>query len=424
LELVMSLGAQAEEQPQPAVPSFQVRTARELFEALESPDGGIRLAALQAIQQAPSTALSFGLHGKRDLLDVLLTQAERWRGEFEWMNWIGAIAGFRDPRVFRLFTSLITTETHSELLFALANYLQTEDLASVRIPLGEALLQNTCAARARTVAPLLSWGTDLSPAEVLRIRLLEPGASPIPMFSAASEEWVEELAGPFQSEARQELRRQGPSTLAALVGYWERLGDSSKKWLLEWATEADADLVLEPIREVLTKRADGLVLAALEAAANVKDFPVALEGAIVPLLEHRDELIRRGAVLASRSGRDWPRLFENEPSTLVKQACIAKIMEQEGQEGMPFALQQLASPDWRIRAAAAEGLLSLGPSGVRAALTLLPEAGESVRIGIARMVAHAADEELLNEFMQSCPPPVTTQRGNPISQPNTQTESS
>ena len=420
----MSGGASAEEQPQGATPSFQVRSARELFEALESPDGWIRLAALQAVQQAPETALSFGLHDKRDLLDVLLTQAERWRGEFEWMNWIGAIAGFRDPRVFRLFTSLITTETHSELLFALANYLQTEDLASVRISLGEALLQNTCAARARTVAPLLSSSADLSPAEALRIKLLEPGENPIPVFPAATEEWVEELAGPFQPEARQELRRQGPSTLATLVGYWERLGESSKKWLLEWAIEADADLVLQPIREVLTKRADGLLLAALEAAANVKDFPVALEGALAPLLEHRDELIRRAAISASRSGRDWGRLFENEPSTLVKQACIAKIMEQEGQEGIPFALQQLASPDWRIRAAAAEGLLSLGPAGVRAALTLLPEAGESVRIGIARMVAHSADEDLLNEFMQSCPPSVDNPSANPGSQPFPQDQSS
>ena len=80
-------------------------------------------------------------------------------------------------------------------------------------------------------------------------------------------------------------------------------------------------------------------------------------------------------------------------------------MDHEGREAAPFALQQLANPDWRIRAAAVEGLLSLGEWGIRAALTLLPEADESVRIGIARMVVHWADEELLDEFMQYSPDP-------------------
>ena len=88
----MSSGAQVEEQPQAAGPQFHVRCARELFEALESPDGGTRLAALHAVQKAPETALSFGLHGKRDLVDVLLSQAERFRGELEWLSWIGALA--------------------------------------------------------------------------------------------------------------------------------------------------------------------------------------------------------------------------------------------------------------------------------------------------------------------------------------------
>ena len=113
--------------------------------------------------------------------------------------------------------------------------------------------------------------------------------------------------------------------------------------------------------------------------------------------------------MACRSAFDWRLFFESEPSVLVRQACIARVIDQEGREAVPFALQQLANPDWRIRAAAAEGLLSLGEWGIRAALTLLPEADESVRIGIARMVVHWADEELLDEFIRCCPQPVSTQ---------------
>ncbi|MEP6539385.1 MAG: hypothetical protein ABJF23_28870, partial [Bryobacteraceae bacterium] len=73
----MSSGDQPEEQPPAPAPQFHVRCARELFEALESPDGAIRLAALHAVQDAPETALGFGSYEERDLINVLISQAER-----------------------------------------------------------------------------------------------------------------------------------------------------------------------------------------------------------------------------------------------------------------------------------------------------------------------------------------------------------
>jgi len=292
--------------------SFHVRCARELFEALESAEGAIRLAALHALQNAPETALSFGPYEERDLVDVLLSQAERFRGELEWVSWIGALAAFKDPRVVRLFASLIPTESHTELLFALANYLRTEPLDPIRIPLGAALMQNGCVARARAVASVLAACPHLSAGEALRVGLLQPGNdTPLPLFSAATGEWLDELAGPFQAEAQLELRRQGGSTLATLVGHWERLSESAKKCLLEWAGGTDPDVVLDGIREVLTKRSDELILVALEAAARLKDLTADLESLIVPITEHSDELVRRAAVMACRSGLDW-RMFLRE----------------------------------------------------------------------------------------------------------------
>jgi HEAT repeat protein len=409
----MSSGIQAEEQPQTASPQFRVRCARELFEALESPDGAIRLAALDAVQNAAETALSFGPYATRDLIDVLLSQSERLRAELEWLSWIGTLAAFHDPRVVRLFTSLITTESHTELLFALANYLRAEALDPIRSQLGAALMQNGCVARARAVASVLAACPFLTAGESLRIGLLQPrNDTPLPVFSAALDEWLNELAGPFQSEAQLALRRQGASTLAVLDGYWDRLSDSAKKWLLEWAAETDPHLVLDRVRGVLTKKSDGLILGALEAAAKSKEFPPELEPLLVPLFEHSDELVRRAAVMACRSALNWRLFFGKEPSILVRQAWIARVMDQEGRNAVPFALQQLADPDWRIRAAAVDGLLSLGEWGVRAALRLLPEASESVHIGIARMVIHCEDEDLLNEFLYNCSQPVSAQSAN------------
>src|SRR5947209_5151142 len=170
----MSSGTQTEEQPQASGPQFQVRCARELFEALESRDGPVRLAALDAVQNAPETALSFGPYEGRDLIDVLLSQAERFRGELEWVSWFGTLGAFHDPRVIRLLSSLIITESHTELLFALANYLRSECLDPIRIPLGAALMQNGCVSRARAVASLLAASPPLSVGEALRIVLAAP----------------------------------------------------------------------------------------------------------------------------------------------------------------------------------------------------------------------------------------------------------
>jgi HEAT repeat protein len=239
---------------------------------------------------------------------------------------------------------------------------------------------------------------------------LEPGGEAgLPVFSANVGEWLKELAGPFQLEARVELQRQGESTRAALVHHWDRLPESARKWLLEWASESDPDSVLDGIRDALTRRSDELVFPALEAAYRLKDFPADLGILILPLLEHGDELIRRAAVAAYRPAFDWRPFFESEPSVLVRQACIARLMTLESREAIPFALQRLSDSDWRIRAAAADGLLSLGESGIRAAITLLPEACESARIAIARMVVLSENEDLVDEFFRFCPEPGNTE---------------
>ena len=409
----MNSGAQAEEQPQGAQPQFHVRSARELFASLESLEGVIRLAALRAVQEAPETALSFGSFQERDLIDVLLSQAEHVRGEVEWLSWIGTLAAFRDPRVLRLFTSLITTESHAELLFALANYLRAEHLDKSRIQLAAAMVQNDCVPRARALAWLFAGTRQLKAAEALRVGLLEPADGiALPSFPAAASEWLRELGGPFEREAQLELRRQGPSTLAGVVGYWDRLSESSKNWALQWAAEADPDLAVDGIRQVLTNKQDALVLQALETAAELKKWPSDFDSLIAVFAKHSDELVRRAAALACRSGLNWRVLFEEESSVLVQIVCVARVVEQEGRDAIPFALQQLTCTDWRLRAAAVEGLLSLGEWGVRAALMLLPGAEEPVRIGIGRLVADWADGELLDEFIYRCSLPISSHSEN------------
>jgi hypothetical protein len=426
----------AHEQTETVPPQLCLRSARALFEALAAGAAPVRLSALQAVRFSPVTALSFGLYDGRDVIDVLLQQAQRWRGTMEWLSWIGALAAFRDVRVVRLFVSLLSREDHGDLLFALAEYLRKEPAEALRPLLAPALMQNECASRARAVAHVLQSNSrktgagssapsqeqrSCSPAsprksapfalagacggcagEQLRIQLLESsGEVRLPLFSEEPAAWLAELDGLFQWEARAVLRAQGPATLAALAAHWEEFSTNNGAWLLEWAANDDPALATDLMRKALSAGPCQLAATALTAASKLPETPGDLSGFAVPFLSDGNELVRRAAVLCC-CDLDFGAFFETESSILVKQACLAKLAKTRGVAAIPELLRHLRSADWRIRAAAADALLFLGPAAVRAAIELVPVAGEPVRTAVARMVASCADEDLLAAYLTAC----------------------
>ncbi len=143
--------------------------------------------ALHAVQNAPADSPQlWTLRRTGPCRCSAFTGRTLW-GELEWLSWIGALAAFHDARVVRLFASLITTESHTELLFALANYLRAESFTPSESELSAALMQDGCVARARAVASVLAT----MPSVVGRVRLCESGclqpgdSTPLPLFSAA-----------------------------------------------------------------------------------------------------------------------------------------------------------------------------------------------------------------------------------------------
>ena len=392
----------ANEQTETVPPELCLRTARALFEALAAARPPVRLSALQAVRLSPATALSFGLYDGRDVIDVLLQQAQRWRGTMEWLSWIGALAAFRDVRIVRLFVSLLSREDHGDLLFAMAEYLRKEPVEALRPLLAPALMQNECASRARAVASVLAGSSGDCAAERLRIQLLEgSGEDRLPLFSEEPAAWVAELEGLFQWEARGVLRAQGPATLAALAAHWEEFSTNTGAWLLEWAANDDPALGAHLMRKALSAGPRKLAAAALIAASKLPETPGDLSGFAVPFLSDGNELVRRAAVLCC-CDLDFGAFFETESSILVKQACLAKLAKTRGVTSIPELLRHLRSTDWRIRAAAADALLFLGPAAVCAAIELVPVAGEPVRTAVARMVASCTDEDLLESYLRVC----------------------
>jgi len=390
------------EQTEIVPPQLCLRTARALFEALTAAAAPIRLSALQAVRLSPATALSFGLYNGSDVIHVLLEQAHRWRGTMEWVSWIGALAAFQDVRVVRLFVSLLSTEDHGDLLFALAEYLRKEPAEALWPRLAPALMQNECASRARAIAHLLAGSYGGCAGERLRIQLLaSDGEVSLPFFFEESAAWLAELNGLFQSEARAVLRVQGSSTLGALAANWEEFSANSAAWLLEWAANDDPTLATYLIRKALSAGPGQLAATALIAASKLPETPPDLSGFAVPFLSDGSELVRRAAVLCC-CDLDFRAFFETESSVLVKQACLAMLGKTRGLAAIPELLGLLRSADWRIRAAAADALWFLGPAAVRAAIDLVPVAGEPVRTAVARMVASCGDEDLLEHYLRAC----------------------
>ena len=103
-----------------ATEAIRIGSAAQLRHRLESPELGFRLAALNAIQQQPSTALALGLHDGEDAIDMLLTSAKRTEGTLEWLYYVIALTAFRDARVTDFYTNILATSTDSELLFTAA----------------------------------------------------------------------------------------------------------------------------------------------------------------------------------------------------------------------------------------------------------------------------------------------------------------
>ena len=99
----MSSAATASTVPRP------IRSARSLFEALRAPDFFARFAALRAIQKEPAVALSFGIFEGQDVIDALIRESHRGAGTAEWMQWLGTLDCFEDPRTRDFFFAFSVT---------------------------------------------------------------------------------------------------------------------------------------------------------------------------------------------------------------------------------------------------------------------------------------------------------------------------
>jgi HEAT repeat protein len=384
-----------------------IRTARELFESLRAADIPTRLSSLKAVQAQPQAAVGFGTWQELDLIDLLLTQASKFEGTLEGLEWIGALAHFRDERVIQFFLRVLAQEDEPRLLFCAAQYLAGVPLAPHSRALRLMLLRNDNPVRARAVAGLLRPQVACEPAVHLRVALLAENCSwQVPDFNPSTADiWLAELAGPFRIEARNALRMQGEFTWLALARFWGNLRVREQVWVLQWGMDEFPGMVgaLAPqslASEHAEVRLEGLrVLGALgekQAAAPIRKLAA-------EFLNDRSAIVRAAAAHAFPPAVDWRAFLDQETDWRVRAAAITQLAKQEGENALPTLIQFLRSNDWRLRAAAADAIASMGAPSAELMKPLVHDSDENVRIAAVRVLLNLTEDEWLKHELGLTP---------------------
>lgn len=385
------------------VEARQIRTAAELFDALASPSPITRLTAVRAIQKQPAAALKFGLFKGQDVVDGLLTYSTRVEGTLEWMDWVGALAGFRDPRVATFFLDLLRLYDEAVVVFAAMRYLAAEGSRPRPVALVPLLLQNECPVRARAVAELLTHSDRLSAEAQVRMGLLASEGAPVAIDSETASAWFTELNGPFRAEAMAALETQGLPAWDHLANGWEKLSSPDQVWLLEWGSRECRRSIGAALEAGLGSGCMPVLRAALDTLSRdeIRDLYPLLLPLARPALTNVDPCVRRAAVAANPPGVDWRAMLRADSDPLVRRACLTALRKCEGERALPDLVDALREHDWQTRAVAAKELVALGALAIENVRPLLHDSQEYIRIAAAVVLAELEDYAWLKDELLS-----------------------
>jgi hypothetical protein len=302
-------------------PPLRIGSFEDLKEGLRSPDDGTRWGVLRAISSAPAKAASYGP------VDELLLPMWRAAEGLERVMCLGALLPFPYPE---LFLEEFFATSHPETLLMLAHRLAQEPGPWLVPRLGERFLTETLPRRQLLLANMLSAQQHLPLAVRLRCAVLAAVDTALPPWTPdAAPAWIRELPA-----AQALLERLGWPAYEGLLEH--ELPAGSRPWLAEWGLRLDDPRGVQK----LEPRA---ALAILRGHPEHWDrFPIAAWGQQPDL-----------RTLAWQCGAPLPPVLEAEP------ALIARWPEAEE------LAELLDHPDWRIRAAAVDRLVTLGADVAR-----------------------------------------------------------
>ena len=381
-------------------PPRAIRNARSLFEALRAPDAFERLAVLRAIQKEPAVARSFGLFEGQDIVDALIRGSDRGAGTSEWMQWLGALDCFEDPRSKDFFLRLLLDSDEPTELFAAARHLARAPEASLPESIYNLLLTNDNPMRARAAALVLENSQTTSIRVRIRLALLSGGKVPTPALDPDTlAAWLEELNGAFQLEAMSALEAQGEQAWIRLALSWDQLGVQLQIWLLQWGAREFQAMIPGLLPQALNSSDQRLVLETLRAMADAgeKIVPESIRTLAVTFLSDPDPAVRQAAIAAAPLGVNWREFLSSETNSAVRSEAMVQLAKSECEQAILDLIQFLRSSDWQARAVAAGCLITLGTVAADGVKPLVHDADQNVQTAAVRILLALHEDAWLEQ---------------------------
>ena len=334
--------------------SQRIERLADLERALDHPDQQARLQVLQLIAQHPQQALRLR-QGTRDVVDALDERLERepqYSARVGMLTAMAALGG--DPRIVdRMVREAQTSHAAMEHMLSLS-YLAQHDSVRAR-PFVRRLLFSQQRDQVRVAAKLLGEERDFTPAERVRLLVVEPARS--------TREWNEphlsalwkELEGEFKAGAWELIEVHHPELIEPLSERWSQLGETTQRWLVDQADRFPISRALAALLTQALEHPDAAL--ASQALAQIGNLGVHVLGIdperLRPFLQGATN-DRIAALQAIGTVDDaWALLTEEHEPALIASA-LQRVARMEPDRLHPDECRRyLDHGHWRVRAAAA-----------------------------------------------------------------------
>lgn len=386
---------------------LRIRNAKDVLDALRSPDPGMRVSILRAVIRNPEKAAAYGTCEGQDIVDELCSQAESLGRSPLRMLVLSALSGYRDRRVREFFRKEVNIAEDAETITIAARYLAGEPEDDVKETLSGLLLQDNSPTHARAAADVMADFEQLSLRERIRIAMLsDRDFAPPVLDSETGPAWSEELGGPYGPHARRLIEAQGEPAFLSLRKSWDFLSDTDKKWLLEWGSAGFPAYTVELILRVLASGGldsgpDPVVSAALEAICRLGAAGSIFSSHVSRYLKSPVPELRLAAVRAGAACADWEAALAAEEDISVRMEMMIRLTEEKGTGAAPALIRLIEEGDFRLRAAAAVMLQELGKDVSEIVKPLLEHPQQGVRVAAAQVLINAGEELWLEERILS-----------------------
>lgn len=384
-------GAETKERPE-----LRIRSAKDVFDALRSPDMMVRFSILRGIAQNPAKAASYGTYNGSGLLDELLYHLNHNEDGIYRLALLNALAAFREPRLVEVFKNEMSGAKDTHAVMLAAAWLAGEPEERMRDFMSSILRRDGSPDRAVIAANVMTAYEGVEPRDKVRVAVVANLPYPTPPLDDETEEtWLSELGGKRAERAMALLEGLGEGAFLRLRGKRAAFDEEVNGWLMDCGARKHQVYAVELLADALKSGSDGLVLRALESIPRLGQASVLFRTLLGRFLEHPEKGIRLAALRAGAPVEGIKERLAGEQDKDIRLELISRLAGEQGEAAVPVLVELLHDKAWEIRAGATNALIRIGRPAIDAVKPLIDIEDEKVRIAAAQVLIALGQDEWL-----------------------------